>query len=67
MFAYSAESVTNQGFWLGFTEILGDYRWFETYLPRLSAVTVADIQRVAQRYLSSNHRVVGVYVPEKAG
>ncbi len=67
MFAYSAESVTNQGFWLGFTEILGDYRWFETYLPRLSAVTVADIRRVAQRYLSSNHRVVGVYVPEKAG
>jgi len=64
LFAYGAESVTNQGFWLGFTEILQDYTWFESYLPRLEAVTIADIQRVAQRYFAPTKRTVGYFVPE---
>lgn len=65
LFAYGAESVTNQGFWLGFTEILQDYTWFEKYLPRLEAVTVADIHRVAQKYLAPTNRTVGYFVPEQ--
>jgi zinc protease len=64
LFAYGAESVTNQGFWLGFTEILQDYTWFETYLARLEAVTVADLQRVAQKYFARGNRTVGHVVPE---
>jgi zinc protease len=64
MFAYGAESVTNQGFWLGFTEVLQDYTWFETYLERLEAVTVADIQRVAQKYFARHSRTVGHVLPE---
>lgn len=63
MFAYGAESVTNQGFWLGFTEILQDYSWFDQYLARLSAVTVADIQRVAQTYFIRDNRTVGQVLP----
>ena len=47
-FAYSSESVTDQGYWLGFSEILAELGWFESFLDRLSAVTVADVQRVAQ-------------------
>lgn len=63
MFAYGAESVTNQGFWLGFTEVLQDYTWFENYLPRLEAVTVADIQRVARTYFHRHNRTVGHVAP----
>ncbi|MGQ0603771.1 MAG: M16 family metallopeptidase [Anaerolineales bacterium] len=65
LFAYGAESVTNQGFWLGFTEILQDYTWFEKYIPRLEAVTVADIQHVAQKYFAPTNRTVGHFIPER--
>ncbi len=63
MFAYSAESVSNLGFWYGFAEILDDYNWFINYLERLSAVTTADVQRVAKKYLVRTNRVVGHYIP----
>jgi len=62
-FAYSAESVTDQGFWLGFSETVADTAWFETYLEQLDAVTPADVSRVAQRYLGERTRTVGRYVP----
>jgi zinc protease len=64
LFAYGSESVTNQGFWYGWSEVFADYRWFETYLDRLAAVTVEDVQRVAQKYLKRTNRVVGWYLPK---
>jgi zinc protease len=63
-FAYGSESVTNQGFWYGWSEVFADYHWFETYLDRLAAVTVEDVQRVAQKYLRRGNRTVGVYLPK---
>ena len=63
MFAYGSESITNQAYWLGFTEIFADYSWFTTYLERLAAVTPEDVQRVAQTYLRRQNRVVGDYFP----
>ena len=66
MFAFSAESVTNQGFWLGFTEIFDTYKWFENYLDRLAAVTIADVQRVAQKYLVPTNRTIGHFLPESS-
>lgn len=63
LFAYGSENITNQGFWLGYAEMFADYSWFQTYLDKLSAVTVKDIQRVANQYLRSQNRVVGTYIP----
>ncbi|HXF70311.1 MAG TPA: pitrilysin family protein [Thermoflexus sp.] len=62
-FAYSSESVTNQGFWYGWSEIFADYTWFEGYLERLAQVTPEDIQRVARAYLTRTNRTVGWYLP----
>lgn len=67
MFAYSAESVSNLGFWFGFAEILDDYTWFTEYVDRLTGVTVEDVQRVAGRYLVQTNRTVGHYVPKMTG
>jgi len=64
MFAFSAESVSNLGFWYGFSEILDSYQWFENYLDKLSAVTIDDVSRVAKKYLVKSNRTVGWYVPK---
>jgi len=63
LFAYNSESITNQAFWLGFSEMFADYDWFETYLEHLSKVTPQDVLDAASRYLLPKKRVVGMYYP----
>jgi len=63
LFAYGSESITNQAYWMGFTELIADYDWFLTYLNRLETITPEDIQRVAQTYLRPQTRVLGEYRP----
>ena len=67
LFAYGSESITNQAYWLGFSEMFASYDWFLTYLDNLAAVTPEDIQRVAQKYLRPQNRVVGIYRPVENG
>ncbi len=62
-FAYSSESVTNQGFWLGLSSVMADTDWFESFLDRLASVTVQDLHRAANTYLTRRNRTVGHYVP----
>lgn len=64
LFAYGSESITNQAFWMGFAEIFDSYTWFTEYLDRLAAVTPADVQRAAQKYLQPARRVLGIYQPD---
>jgi zinc protease len=63
LFAYGSESITNQAFWMGYSEMFADYNWFLAYLEKLSAVTPADVERVAREYFRSQSRVVGTYLP----
>lgn len=63
-FAYSAESVTDQAYWLGFSHTVADLAWLEGFLPALAAVTAEDVQRVAAAYLNPARCVVGVYRPQ---
>ena len=63
-FAYSSESVTNQAYWLGFSEMIADSEWFDGWLSNLEAVTAEDIQRVAQSWFGRNKQTVGWYMPE---
>ncbi len=62
-FAFSSESVTDQGYWLGASEIFADVTWFETFMDRLAAVTVPDVQRVARARFKPSLRNVGRYAP----
>ncbi len=64
-FAYSSESVTNRGFWLGLSSIVADTDWFAAYLDRLAAVTVEDVRRAAETYLVRRNRTVGHYIPQE--
>lgn len=66
-FAYSSESVTDQGFWLGFAEMIADQSWLSDYLDRLEAVTPAAVMNVARKWLAPTRRTVGHYVPNGTG
>src|SRR5437588_12276625 len=44
-----------------------DIEFLKTYLPRINAVTAADVQAVARKYLDPQRRVVVWSVPELAG
>lgn len=63
LFAYGSESITNQGFWLGYSEMFADYSWFDGYLRHLEKVRPEDVRRVATEYLRTSQRVVGTYLP----
>ena len=63
LFAYGSESITNQAFWMGYAEIFDTYQWFISLLDRLAGVTPEQIQQIAQNYMRSSNRVLGVYRP----
>jgi len=67
LFAYGSESITNQAFWMGFSEMFSTYDWFTSYLDNLAAVTPNDVQRVAQAYLRPQNRIYGIYLPAGDG
>ena len=67
LFAYGSESITNQAFWLGYSEMFADYAWFEGYVDRLAAVTPEEIMGAARKYLAPSNRVVGIYRPTGGG
>jgi zinc protease len=66
LFAYGSESITNQAFWLGYSEMFATYAWFTSYLDKLAAIKPQDVQRVAEEYFRRQNRTVGVYLPETA-
>ncbi len=64
-FVMAGESVTGQAQMMGLAEcVAGDYRWYENTLDALNTVTLEDIDRVRERYLRQENRVVGHYKPE---
>lgn len=61
--AYAMERVSNQARWLGWLEMLGDWRSLDTLVDNLAAVTAEDIRQAAQKYLRSSNRTVGWFEP----
>lgn len=66
-FAYATESVSNQAYWLGMMEMMGDWRRFDSYLDDLAAVTLADVNRVARQYLTPENCTVGWFEHQEEG
>ena len=66
LFAYSSENISNQAFWMGYTEMFASYDWFNNYIHHLSRVTPEDVLITARKYLSPENRVVGFYIPEES-
>ena len=65
---YSLEGVTNQGFALGFMDLVArDAAAWQTFPQALQQVTAADVQRVASTYLVEQQRTVGWFIPQNGG
>jgi zinc protease len=65
MFIYGSENITNQGFWLGYSEMFSHYSWFLEYVKNLEQVTAEKLLAKAREYLSPQRRVLGIYRPEE--
>lgn len=61
-FAYSSESVTNQAYWLGFSEIVANLDWLDSWLEKLTTVSGEDVQRVAHKYFAPDKQTIGWYM-----
>lgn len=56
--------ITSQAMQLGYDELTtGDYRFTDRYLAAVQNVSAADVQRVAQTYLTPAQRTVGFFEP----
>lgn len=64
LFAYGSENITNQAFWMGYSEMFDQYSWFLNYVKRLEQVNAGDLLRIAREYLQPDYRVVGIYRPD---
>lgn len=64
LFAYGSENITNQAFWLGYSEMFASYAWFDNYVKKLEEVTPDSLKKIAAKYLKSENRVIGYYHAE---
>jgi zinc protease len=64
---YSLEGVTNQGFALGFMDLVAnDPEAWASFPAALQQVTSDDLQRVASTYLVEQQRTTGWFMPTEA-
>jgi len=64
-FVYGQDSIFGQSMRIGQYESAASWQLIDQYLPGIRKVTVADIQRVAKKYLDADKRTVGLLVPTK--
>jgi zinc protease len=62
-FVWEQDSVFSRASVLGRFEMLGSWRLLDGYLPRLRAVTAADLQRVARTYFALDRKNVSILLP----
>lgn len=66
-YVYAGEGVTNQAFWLGQMELIGDYSRADTLIEEIERVTPEDVQRIAATYFGPESRTTGWLLPEGSG
>ncbi len=62
-FVWQQDSVFSRASVLGRFEMLGSWRLLDAYLPKLRAVTAADLQRVARTYFALDRKNVSILLP----
>jgi zinc protease len=63
-YVFAKDSVSSQAGRIGTLEIQIGYKYMDTYLDRIRAVTPADIQKAAQTYFVDDNKTVAVFEPQ---
>lgn len=58
-FEFGRERTLNEALQMGYTEAIMGFEHLESYVEHIRAVTAAEVQAAAQKYLSVDHRTVG--------
>jgi zinc protease len=66
-FYMALDSIFYRGMLLGRTETVARWTLLKEFIPKILAVSPADVRRVAQKYLVPMNRTVGILVPVKTG
>jgi zinc protease len=66
-FVFAQDSVHMLANLLGAYESAASWKLLTTYLDGIRKVTAADVQRVAQQYLTQDNRTVAILIPAKPG
>jgi zinc protease len=66
-FYQGLDSIVYRAMLLGRTETVARWTLLKEFIPKIQAVTAADVRRVAQKYLVPMNRTVGILVPVKTG
>ncbi len=64
-FIMGQDSVFYQAMLLGEFETVASWRFLETYVDNIRAVTKEEVMRVARKYFSEDNRTVGILIPIK--
>jgi zinc protease len=65
-FVYDSDSVTDIAHQLGYFETIDSWRTCQNLIPRLSTVTLDQINSAARRYLTADNRTIGWFEPDVA-
>lgn len=63
-FIYTNDSVTDQAEQLGYFETLYKWQFIDEYLENAKKVTPADVQKAAQKYLTTKNSTTVTFIPE---
>jgi zinc protease len=62
-FVFRQDSMYQRASTLARHELIGSWRLADEFLPRIRAVTAADLQRVSRQYFVRDHQTTAVLVP----
>ena len=64
---FQNDSVSDQGEQLGYYNTLASWRYLDTLIPRINAVTPKQVQDVAQKYLTEDNLTTARFIPTNGG